>query len=220
MYLGEVEIQTDNSIWPFCDSEHEKLYNIDYSPVLYPYAIEPDSAYAAFFIMKDPVKKTYTRTVQKIFVVFSFMGGLIGAVMAALFIVNSYTGFAFEVALGVDLFKPAASCSTHRELKLGTQKSVTLLHYFQLIAYNLLSLVGIKPPWPSVQYREECREEILQQLDIIGLIKRIIFLQYAISYLLEDFHISQMQLKRPVSPAQVRALRQKIQAREQSCLEE
>lgn len=45
-----------------------------------------------------------------------------------------------------------------------------------------------------------------------GLIKRLIFLEYAISYLLEDFHIAEMQLKRPTSPLEIKWLRYKIQA--------
>lgn len=51
--------------------------------------------------MKDPSQVKYKREVQKIFVVFSFMGGLIGAVMATLFIMNSYTSFAYELALAL-----------------------------------------------------------------------------------------------------------------------
>jgi len=42
--------------------------------------------------------------VQKISSVFSFMGGLIGAVMALMFIVQAYTGFSYEIALGLDIF--------------------------------------------------------------------------------------------------------------------
>lgn len=45
--------------------------------------------------MKDPTDEYYSRQVQKIFVVLSFIGGLIGAIMAALFIINSYTTFAY-----------------------------------------------------------------------------------------------------------------------------
>jgi hypothetical protein len=45
--------------------------------------------------MKDYSNEFYNRQVQKIFVVFSFMGGLIGAIMASLFIINTYTSFAF-----------------------------------------------------------------------------------------------------------------------------
>ena len=74
---------------------------MDYSPILYPFGVDNETSYATFYIMKEPIEEFYVRWVQKIFVVFSFMGGLIGAIMAALFIIHSYTSFAFELALAV-----------------------------------------------------------------------------------------------------------------------
>lgn len=68
--------------------------------------------------------------------------------------------------------------------------------------------------WSFAKYLDECRDEVREQLDVKGLIKRLIFLEYAISYLLEDFHIAEMQLKRPTSPLEVKWLRHKIQATE------
>jgi hypothetical protein len=62
---------------------------------MYPYKIDNGTSLGIFYVMKDGAHLLYTRQVQKIFVVFSFMGGLIGAIMAALFIINSYTSFAF-----------------------------------------------------------------------------------------------------------------------------
>jgi uncharacterized membrane protein YsdA (DUF1294 family) len=67
--------------------------------------------------MKDSAKIFYQRSVEKIFVVFSFMGGLIGAVMAGLFIINSYTSFAYELALALDIFKESDFTSTHQMLR-------------------------------------------------------------------------------------------------------
>jgi uncharacterized membrane protein YsdA (DUF1294 family) len=67
--------------------------------------------------MKDSAKISYQRAVEKIFVVFSFMGGLIGAVIAGLFIINSYTSFAYEVALALEIFKESDYTSTHQMLK-------------------------------------------------------------------------------------------------------
>ena len=73
--------------------------------------LEPStSAYATFSILKDYAVQTYERKVQKIFVVFSFMGGLIGAIMACLFMMNSYTGFAYELALAFSVFKEEKNC--------------------------------------------------------------------------------------------------------------
>lgn len=41
------------------------------------------------------------RQVHKISAIFSFIGGLIGALMAGLFIINSYTSFAYEISVAI-----------------------------------------------------------------------------------------------------------------------
>ncbi len=105
MYLNEIEVQTDNSIWPFTNTLSDTIWNIDFNPIYYPFAVNNATSYASFYVMKDPSQIVYKREVQKIFVVFSFMGGLIGAVMATLFIMNSYTSFAYELALALEVFK-------------------------------------------------------------------------------------------------------------------
>lgn len=66
---------------------------INYDPVMYPYQINADTPLAKMFILKSPASITYNRQVQKISAVFSYIGGLIGAVLAVMFIVNSYTSF-------------------------------------------------------------------------------------------------------------------------------
>ena len=64
--------------------------------------------------MKDGGSFIFTRQVQKIFVTFSFMGGLIGAIMAGLFIINSYTNFSYEIALAIHVFRDNKETKTHK----------------------------------------------------------------------------------------------------------
>jgi hypothetical protein len=45
------------------------------------------------------------------------MGGLIGAVMAGLFIVTSYTSFSYEIALAREIFKDKKGTSTQKTLR-------------------------------------------------------------------------------------------------------
>lgn len=87
--------------------------------------------------MKDPTSETYSRSVQKIFVVFSFMGGLIGAIMTALFMVNAYTNFAYEIALSIDIFEVNRTLEEDKVYK-AKSISVNLLHFIKLSAYELL----------------------------------------------------------------------------------
>ena len=51
------------------------------------------------------------------------------------------------------------------------------------------------------------RKEIVKQLDIQSIIKRLIFLEHTITYLLEDFQIEGLQLQRPVTPEEIKKLR-------------
>jgi hypothetical protein len=62
-------------------------------------------SYVYFSLTKSSQKYEYKRSVQKISTVFSFIGGIIGALLTALFIMNSYTSFAFEVSMATEIFK-------------------------------------------------------------------------------------------------------------------
>ncbi len=101
LYLTEISVTSDNSIWPFKDTSVDSVFSIPFTPIIYPTSYKAVSFYGQFCILKDYSNQYYERSVQKIFVVFSFMGGLIGAIMACLFIINTYTSFAFELALAL-----------------------------------------------------------------------------------------------------------------------
>ena len=73
----------------------------------YPYQASDGWGYVNFWIAKSTNSYTYKREVQKVSEVLSFIGGIIGAVSAILFIINIYTDFSFEVAIASELFKPA-----------------------------------------------------------------------------------------------------------------
>lgn len=90
---------------------------MEFSPILYPFSVKEGTSFANFYLMKDPTDEYYTRQVQKIFVVLSFMGGLIGAIMAGLFIIHSYTTFAYEISLATEVFKDNVNTRTHKKLK-------------------------------------------------------------------------------------------------------
>jgi ABC-type Zn uptake system ZnuABC Zn-binding protein ZnuA len=60
--------------------------------------------------------------------------------------------------------------------------------------------VGKLVNWPTVKYISECQQEILKQLDIKSLIKRIIFIEYCLTYVFEEYELEGLQLKKPTSP--------------------
>lgn len=68
--------------------------------------ILPDTSdtYAFIRINKSSNSIKYNRHVQKISTVFSFIGGMISAVSAILFIIKAYNGQAFEIEIASALF--------------------------------------------------------------------------------------------------------------------
>lgn len=104
------------------------------------------------------------------------MGGLIGAIMACLFVINSYTSFSYEIALAIDVFKDNNDTKTHQQLKKDSKGSINIFSFMKYNLYLFLKKLNVNVDWPFMEYINECREEIVFQLDIKGLIKRLIFL--------------------------------------------
>lgn len=111
LYVSDYTVKTDNSIWPFESNVEEKGVFLEDGVSSFPYSRPSGSNYATFFIQKSSNSIVYNRAVQKISAVFSFIGGMIGAVTAALFLINSYTSSNYEVSLALDVFEPSANSS-------------------------------------------------------------------------------------------------------------
>lgn len=74
--------------------------------MIHPFPVANGSSYVNFYIAKSADSIVYARSVQKVSSVVSFMGGMIGAVSAVLFIINIYTSFSFEISIALQIFKP------------------------------------------------------------------------------------------------------------------
>ena len=85
---------TDKSIWPYSSTEVDKGILIEDRMITHPYTTFR-STYACYYLVKSPTSYSYIRSVQKISTVFSFIGGLISAISAALFILKIYNNLAF-----------------------------------------------------------------------------------------------------------------------------
>ena len=74
--------------------------------VNHPHQTVEGGNYAKFIFAKSSNSITYTREVQKISSVFSFIGGMISAVSAVLFFIRAYTSFSFEISIALSIFDP------------------------------------------------------------------------------------------------------------------
>jgi hypothetical protein len=158
--------------------------------------------YAAYYLVKSPTNHIYQREVQKISTVFSFIGGFVSAISAALFIFKAYNTLAFELTVAISIFKPPDDGEVDAD-KLG----FNFITFFQYYTYLFFSKIGKPRQWPVVRYLTECREEIVNQLDVKALIKRIIFLEYCMTNLFEDYQLEGLQLQKPRRPREIANIR-------------
>ena len=63
---------------------------------------------------------------------------------------------------------------------------------------------------PRLEHVHECRREILRQLDIKSLIRRLVFLEYSMTFIFTDYQLEGLQLHKPSSPQEVKAVRKQI----------
>lgn len=74
--------------------------------VNHPFQAKKDGIYVTLNIVKSANSLVYRREVQKVSSVFSFMGGMVGAASAVLFIIKIYTSLSFEISIALEVFKP------------------------------------------------------------------------------------------------------------------
>lgn len=68
---------------------------------------------------------------------------------------------------------------------------------------------GREEVWDDMEELKEVRNEIIKQIDIETMIKRLIFLEHSITHLLDDFQLEGLQLKRPTTAKEIKKLRQR-----------
>lgn len=96
------------------------------------------------YLAKSENSLVYSRQVQKISAVFSYIGGLVGAVTALLFLVKSYTDSSLEVTIGLNLFQ------SHEEShdEAGNERQMfDFFSYIRLTLYRILRLFGWDGQW-------------------------------------------------------------------------
>jgi hypothetical protein len=89
-----------------------------------------------------------------------------------------------------------------------------MVDFFQFIQYYWYALR--KWLWKDyvdegLEHVYECRREILRQLDIKSLIKRLVFLEYSMTFIFTDFQLEGLQLHKPSSPQDLKAVRKRIE---------
>jgi hypothetical protein len=104
--------------------------------VNHPYGVvTAESPLASIYFAKSSNSLVYNRQVQKISAVFSYIGGLIGAITAVLFLIKAYTDISLEVSIGIKLFQV-----TKEEPK--DNRVFNFMGFIQLTFYRILKFLG------------------------------------------------------------------------------
>jgi hypothetical protein len=102
----------------------------------------------------------------------------VSAISAALFIFKAYNTLAFEITVAISIFKPPDDANIDPN-SLG----FNFMTFFKYNIYHFFRKIGKPREWPIIAYLMECREEIVKQLDVKALVKRVIFLEYCMTNL-------------------------------------
>ncbi len=101
--VSSYEIKTDYSITPFDDFEVLRGGMVQDSSLTLT-SSKVDHYYGAITFQKGTNYYLYTRTFTKFDDVISYIGGLFGAIIGVMFMMNHYTKTAFEIILGSRMF--------------------------------------------------------------------------------------------------------------------
>ena len=105
LYITDYTIDTDNSIWPFESFVQETGFFAKDLAVNHPLQYSAGNYYVGFYLAKSSDSYHYKRVVLKISEVFSFIGGIIGAVFAVLFFLKNFTDFSLETVIASTVFR-------------------------------------------------------------------------------------------------------------------
>lgn len=106
--------------------------------------------------------------------------------------------------MGGYLFKPD-------DHQMGKQlKKYNFLYFLLHMVYVVADTIGCPPKWPATKLYYECREEMVKQLDILYLMRRVTILERGISSLLTDRQIRALHLLDNRTLAEARRDRRKF----------
>lgn len=231
LYFTDYTVSTDYSIWPYSSIAEDKGCMVEDLAVNHNFQTNINGTFVTFYLAKSSNSIIYTREVQKASAVFSFIGGMIGAISAVFFIVKVYTNVAFEFSISFELFKrdrknnhhnkeagdePGKEGEKAKEVPGGEEVvkhlEMNFMNFIKYYFYLFTKMIGKPCDWPVMEYAEECKREISKQLDVKVLLKRIIFIEYCLTYLMEDYHLNALQMQKPLSPGSIKKIREKCES--------
>ena len=170
IFISEYDITTDYSILPYTDNRR-----INGGVVTTPNTVSTQEVgggwYSRFRFRKATTKHFYTRAFVKFDTVISYIGGLFGAIIGLLFLMNHYTRINFEIELARLLYVDDEECENDEPPKMN------FCNYFGFWIYKGLTLIGYTLNWPYFAKLNRYRTEVQRHLDIKLMLEKLSFLE-------------------------------------------
>ena len=163
---------------PWEDVRAENITGLDDSFRLSPFMVAGGSRMAEIVFNKAAKSTKITRSFNKIDSYLSYVGGLVGTIIGIFFIMSFYTEKAYEVSIAKKLL-------VDNENKEISSRSFHVGYYLLTGVKKGFNFIGVDLNWPETQKFINFSEEVCEQIDIAFLVKKINFLDVAVSTLME-----------------------------------
>jgi hypothetical protein len=151
-------------------------------------------------LFKSPSSIQIKRSFEKLDNVFSYIGGLFGTLLMLFFLVSAYNHYKFEVNIAGYLYRSEEKSET-------IEKDYNFLHFMGQSIYAFLRFFKFKPKWEKLSRYHSIREEMLKQLDVLYLIKRINFLEHSLTFLFTKKQLMALHLTNQLTMAEAAKIR-------------
>ena len=121
-------------------------------------------------------------------------------IIIAFFLMSSYNAYKYEINLAGYLYR-----SEKGGEKL--EKGYNFFYYLGQLLYTVLRALSCEPKWDKLSYYYETRQEMLKQIDILYLLKRVNFLENTLTFLFTNHQIKGLHLTSHISLAEAVSLR-------------
>ncbi len=150
LFISKYSVATDRSIWPIEDTNlHEGGYSRELGQFI---SFQNDgSILAQFYIRRASSNVEVTRKYTKLDYTLSYIGGLFGFIMAALYFMTKYTECCYEIDAGAKLYKEDHDKEIDKD-------SFNIFWYLGYLSYWILTSFGCSFQWSRMQSYDYCRD--------------------------------------------------------------
>ena len=132
---------------------------------------------AEIIFKKSTVSVKYTRRFNKVDYFFSYIGGLVGTLIGLILFMGPYTEKAYELSL-------AKKVMVDNDREEIASSSFNIFYFALTYIKSFLNWMNVNPDWPKVEKYMEASDELTMQIDITYIVKKLIFIDAAMTKLL------------------------------------